>query len=112
MLQEMNHEISMLIQEKQNTAKIQDPPELSGRRWITFGKEGPHHSTTIEIIEKELHRHDKETSRPQQYSEYISTVLQQAFDALTPQRPGTSFIMTFSASGKIIRSPQHPRIKE
>jgi len=113
MLQEMDRGISMLIQEEQNINRIQDPPELSGRRRYTFGKGGPRRSTAAEIVEKELHKRDKEASRPQQHPERASTTPQQASDALTTsQRPGTPFIMTFSASGTIIRSPQRPRIRE
>ena len=133
MLQEVDHGMHMLTREEQNIARIQDPPEMRGRRGRTFGKGGSRRCTAAEIVEKELKRSDRGAPRPQQQStesealiidltsssaasqqrpgpSILTTAPQQSSGPFTAhiasQRPGTPFIMTFSASGTVIRSPQ------
>ena len=131
MLQEIDRVMHMLIREEQNTARIQDPPV---RRRRTYGKGGPRRQTAAEIVENQLKRNDREIPRQeQQYTESetpiidltssssadsrqdsgsskISIASQQGSRPFTvhraSQHPATPIIMTFSASGTVIRSPQ------
>jgi len=120
MLQEVDHGMHMLTQEEQNISRIQDPPEMRGRQWHTFGKGGSCRCTATEIVEKELKRNDRGAPGPQQQSSQSETLTidltsssaasQQVSGAFmthsASQHAATPFIMTFSASGTVIRSPQ------
>ena len=113
MLQEINRELDMLTREERYNADVQDPPEMINRR-RTYGKGGPRRLTAAEIVEKEMERNDKQgasqpsairivdltspLNTPQQPSQPPSQQLP------TSIVPATPFIMTFSQSGKVIRT--------
>lgn len=117
MLNELDRELNMMEREERNNAEVQDPPEMSGRR--TSGKGGKRRLTAAERAEKELERNDKGSRQHQQGSIQsapdISAItvidLTGSTPSNTPQRISAHsipFIMTFSPSGKVIRSPQQP----
>jgi len=136
MLQEVDRGMYMLTREEQNIARIQDPPEMEGRRWRTFGKGGPRRLTAAEIVENELKRNDRGMPRPQQqHTESETSIIDLTSSSATSrqvsrpsiiptapqqgsgpaavhsasQHPSTPIIMTFSASGTVIRSPQRTK---
>ena len=109
MLQEINRELDMLTREERCNADVQDPPEMINRR-RTYGKGGPRRLTAAEIVEKEMEKNDKQgSSQPS-----AITIVDLTSPSKTPQRPSqrpptsivpaTPFIMTFSQSGKVIRT--------
>ena len=113
MLQEINRELDMLAREERYIADVQDPPEMINRR-RTYGKGGPRRLTAAEIVEKEMKRNDKQGASQRS----PITIVDLTSPSNTPRRPSqqpstsivpaTPFIMTFSQSGKVIRSSNRP----
>lgn len=60
---DMNHYETVLAREEENSIRIQDPPEMLGRRGRTFGRGGSRRLTGGEIAENDLRRYDRIDSR-------------------------------------------------
>ena len=118
-LKEMDRVMKVLDQEEHNTLTIQDPPSMQGRR--TFGKGGKRLQTGAEIAEKELQREQQTTtlSRPakatlrpnitRSSNQPTNQPTIPIIDLTSPLPTRTTripFVMTFSASGAVVRGPE------
>jgi hypothetical protein len=62
LLMGMNRYETILTREEENSMRIQDPPEMLGRRGRTFGRGGPCRPTGGEFAENDLRRYDRTAS--------------------------------------------------
>ena len=111
MLQEIDRGMHMLTREEYNIARIQDPPEMEGRRWRTFGKGGPRRLTAAEIVENELKRNDRRASRTKQSSRSELRIIDVtgSFTASQqhsgPERPTSSALASSMPQGPDVMNP-------
>ena len=118
-LQEIQHGMDILDQEQRNVNIIQDPSSMRGRR--TYGRGGKRLPTGAEIADKELRDQQKLAEKQVRMRSIQSKNTQinhpdnpPMIDSIniSPVTSSQSFIMTFDASGVLIRSSQWDRQKE
>jgi hypothetical protein len=117
-LQEVQCVINILDQEQRNVNTIRDPPSMRGRR--TYGRGGKRLPTGAEIADKELRDQQKLVEKEARSKQILIRPIQSGntqtnrpanppmtdFINIPPVTPNQPFVMTFDASGAIVRSSQ------
>ena len=114
-LQEVQRGMDFLDQEQRNVDTIQDPPSMRGRR--TYGRGGKRLATGAEIADKELQDQQKLAEKEARDKQVLMRPIQSGntqtnrpqntpmIDPINiPLIPSQPFVMTFNASGVVVRS--------